>query len=318
MVRCFLWCGGVDRDLLVTRGEHYRYTNLGIFVAMIGVLAATSFLILSTTIVGAFHVVMIPAALGWGFLIFVLDRSIVTEPSYGDLSLTRFRSWRSDPARPPAPDVDAERRSRALRGGAFGLRFLIAVLVAYLIGEALLLVAFRPEVEQVRTERQQAAFAQASEDYIAAKKTQVDQIVTATNARATELQRLTTEEKQRQDDLDQEKRGTAGSRQVGDGPEAAEKRQRLADARDQRRKFEAIKVAADQQGQTEKKQLQDEIAAIQGNDPAVIEAIPDLREARDRIRRNTGWVESEAALQQYLDQNATFTVVVVPWISAPC
>jgi hypothetical protein len=304
----------VDRDLLVTRGEHYRYTNLGIFVAMIGVLATASFLIFSTTIAGTFHAAMIPVAVGWGLLIFFLDRSIVAEPSYGDLSMVRFRSWRADRTEPPVPDAAAERRSGALRGGAFGLRFVIAVLVAYLIGEALLLAVFRPEVEQVRTERQQAAFAQVSEDFIAAKKGLVDGIDVATTDRAAELGRLITEENQRQNDLDQEKRGTAGSGQVGDGPEAAEKRRRLADARDQRRKFEATKPGADQQDQEQKKQLQTEIAAIQGNDPTVIDTIPDLREARDRIRKNTGWVESEAALQQYLDQNPTFTVVVVPWI----
>jgi Domain of unknown function (DUF4407) len=82
LTKFFLWCAGVDRDILVTRAEVHRYANLGLLVIAIATLGATTFTIFASVVLGRFHVVLIPFALGWGTLILLVDRAIVTEPHY--------------------------------------------------------------------------------------------------------------------------------------------------------------------------------------------------------------------------------------------
>ena len=52
--RLLLWCGGVDRQLLVTRAEVYRYSNLGLLVLAVATLGATSFTLFATVILNHF------------------------------------------------------------------------------------------------------------------------------------------------------------------------------------------------------------------------------------------------------------------------
>ena len=81
-LRLLLWCGGVDRQLLVTRAEVYRYSNLGLLVLAVATLGATSFTLFATVILNHFYLALVPFALGWGILILLIDRSIITEPLY--------------------------------------------------------------------------------------------------------------------------------------------------------------------------------------------------------------------------------------------
>ncbi|MFJ8690537.1 DUF4407 domain-containing protein [Micromonospora wenchangensis] len=129
-----LWCGGFDRDLIETRVEAYRAAGIGLFVVLVGILAAITFTIFATIIMGHFDRRLLPFAAFWGLLVFQVDRSILVDPHYGQ---TGSGHW-----------------TRATRAPAYLLRVLLAVAVALLISEALVLIIFRPEImHQVQADR---------------------------------------------------------------------------------------------------------------------------------------------------------------------
>ncbi len=303
--RFFLWCAGVDRDLLYTRGEHYRYTNLGVFVLLIGILAAVSFTLYASIVTQSFHPLYIPMACGWGLLIFTLDRSIVGEPHYRDLDLRRF----ADKLSSTEPDhVEPSRRLNA-RSATYGIRFVIAALVAYLIGEALLLVLFSPEIGQVLPQRQEAAVRQAVTSYADKFDAESDELNTRIENLAPRLDTARQDEQTRTTELNAEINGTLTGI-AGDGREADRKRGLLISAVAYRKSLED----EDKQARESIADLGRKSAALKQQDPAAIAQFPDLVKQIGQIKSNTGWVEQEAALQQYLDQNSTFTVVIAPWV----
>ncbi|WP_176308436.1 DUF4407 domain-containing protein [Micromonospora sp. NBS 11-29] len=114
--------------------EAYRAAGIGLFVVLVGILAAITFTIFATIIMGHFDRRTLPFAALWGLLVFQVDRSILVDPHYG-----------------PA---DSGRWSRVTRAPAYLLRVLLAVAVALLISEALVLIIFRPEItQQVQADR---------------------------------------------------------------------------------------------------------------------------------------------------------------------
>jgi len=106
LTRFFLWCAGVDRDILVTRAEVYRYANLGLLVIAIAMLGATTFTVFASVVLGRFHVVLIPFALGWGTLILLVDRAIVTEPHYRERKARKAFEAIAAKADDPAAQAD--------------------------------------------------------------------------------------------------------------------------------------------------------------------------------------------------------------------
>src|SRR5918912_4302859 len=91
LTRFFLWCGGSDPMLLDTRIEYYRAAGVGTFVLLIATLAAVTFSLYITVVSGGFKPWYLPFALFWGLIVFFVDRSIVVDPSYGNLSRAERR-----------------------------------------------------------------------------------------------------------------------------------------------------------------------------------------------------------------------------------
>jgi uncharacterized protein DUF4407 len=77
-----LWCAGVDRTVLRTRAEAIRYGTMGALMLAVAALAATTFTIFASVVMGRFHWYLPVFGVGWGLLILMVDRSIVTETHY--------------------------------------------------------------------------------------------------------------------------------------------------------------------------------------------------------------------------------------------
>ncbi|MCP2272599.1 hypothetical protein LV75_005125 [Actinokineospora diospyrosa] len=58
---------------------------LGVFVLVIAGMGGLSLCLYLTMINGLFHWWYLGAAAGWAFIVLTVDRSILAEPSYGDL-----------------------------------------------------------------------------------------------------------------------------------------------------------------------------------------------------------------------------------------
>ncbi|WP_431918775.1 DUF4407 domain-containing protein [Micromonospora wenchangensis] len=162
--RFLLWCGGADPTLLETRVEYYRAAGVGLFILIIAFLGAITFGLYASVVAGRFQLWFIPFALFWGVLIFVVDRSIVVDPSYGSLRRVERHAGRTGPAVespwPPRPDGTARQADppwpgergmesgRAARPVMYLARLGMAVVVALLIAEVVVLLIFQPEIRR--------------------------------------------------------------------------------------------------------------------------------------------------------------------------
>jgi hypothetical protein len=125
VTRMLLWCAGADRDLLPTRRLRYRYSEYGLLLLLVGLLAGIVFVLFASVVFG-FHAAFIPFGLLWGTFIFLIDRMLVSEPKHRA----------SEPG---------ERRRQAAR---YLLRIVVSIGAAVLVCEAVLLVFFSPEINR--------------------------------------------------------------------------------------------------------------------------------------------------------------------------
>ncbi len=328
VTRFFLLCGAVDEALLETRAEYFRFVNQGVFVCLVGVLAGVSMTLYLTTIFGYFSAVFLPAAVLWGVLVFFLDRSIVAEPTYGDLTRAHQR-WRRSAALARETDGPAPRRSFGRRLGdglrhgsarstkvlAYGFRVVVAVLVAWLVGEAIMLTIFSPEITTQLNKRHTAAFSAAVDDYL---KPTRDEIAALTAERARNdamIKQLQTDVDNAKHDLELEVSGQGGTFQKGEGPqtdiEKAKYNNLAAGLPEAQRPFRNRNAEIDRTLEQDTAS----VAAIESGDLARITAIPQLKKTYDDVFANQGWVEQEAALDDYLRENAASpAVAAVPWL----
>jgi hypothetical protein len=308
VTRFLYWCGAVDSDLLSTRSEHYRFANQGVFVCLIGVLAGVSFTLYLTSILGGFSLAYLPVAVLWATLIFFLDRSIVAEPSYGDLSPAGRRPR-------PHPPTGTRRRTPAPKAAAYAFRVVVALMVAWLIGDAIVLAVFRPEITTQLDKRHAAAFDDRATAYLAPTADQITGLQRQRDLNDQKVVDLREEVGAAYQEWQAELGGDGGTGQAGVGPEARQLQERysvlssklpgaVADLRTQNDDID--------KQITEKSAL---VAAVQSGDPAQVDAVPELRKARADIYGNQGWIEQEAALQDYLREHGTSpTIAVVPWL----
>jgi len=167
--RCLLWVAGADPALLDSRVEYYRAASMGAFVIIVALLGAVTFSLYVAVIVGRFVPWMLPFAAFWAVILFWLDRSILVDPHYGSLKRVEQEAdaaprasvpspwppatangWHHETA-PAAPAKARPRRSRMdgtsfLRLLVYLSRVTIAVIVAILISEVVVLLIFRPEI----------------------------------------------------------------------------------------------------------------------------------------------------------------------------
>jgi hypothetical protein len=110
--RLLLWCAGVDRAVLRTGSEALRYSGLGGLVVAVAALGATTFTVFAAVVMGHFQWYLVLFGLGWGLVILLIDRAIVTEPHYR-MRVARAALQASRPGgAPPGP------RRRWRRGGS--------------------------------------------------------------------------------------------------------------------------------------------------------------------------------------------------------
>lgn len=314
--RFLLWCGGVDRDLLKTRTEAYRYTNAGVFVILVALTATVTFTIYASMILSGFSPFLIPAALFWGTIIFFLDRSILVEPSYGDLDrVAHIAAFPSDPGEPaPRPRPGAIRLQSAIRVSSMLLRVGIAIVVAYLVAESLVLFIFRPEIDQQLAALHDQEFRAVTQQYIVDSQSQVATAQKQLAANAAERDKA----KQAVDDAnkayDDEIAGKGGTGKIGVGPAAAADLQLLQQAQQQEQTVTARTNAQDQTLTATVDAQQAKLKALQEGPDAAVKAIPSLAENRSRIYANQGWEEREKALSLFLAANrGNWSVQLVPW-----
>ncbi|WP_261554075.1 DUF4407 domain-containing protein [Frankia tisae] len=111
--RVLLWCAGVDPTKLGSIRLRLLYSAYGLFLLLVAILAATSFTVFGSVVVGHFNPLLLPFGLLWAMFIFAADRVIVMEPK-------RPRSHRSE----------RRRRGRAGRRGAGDDTVLVTGLLA--------------------------------------------------------------------------------------------------------------------------------------------------------------------------------------------
>jgi hypothetical protein len=187
LTRCLLWIGGVDPDLLSSRLEYYRGATMGTFVIIVALLGGMTFSLYVAVIAGRWEPWLLPFAAFWAVILFCLDRSILVDPHYGDLRRAEREAdgmprasiaspWPPTPATESPnsqqhtaggpPDAKKDRAATRLRlswhsvsrAFIYVSRVAIAVVVAILISEVVVLLIFHPEIMQQAEANQNSAF----------------------------------------------------------------------------------------------------------------------------------------------------------------
>ncbi|MED7931843.1 DUF4407 domain-containing protein [Nonomuraea sp. LP-02] len=291
VTRFLLWCGAVDTGHLASRTELYRYSMVGVFVLLVALMAGITFTLYASIIAGAFQPAFLAYAAVWALLIFCLDRSIVGEPSYG-----------------------GSRRSGPARAVFFGARVVLAVIVAWLIGDALVLMIFRPEIaeETARVHERQAAEAR-------------QRAVARLEFRAAELRKQLAHNKDLRDAAAraaerarkryvEEAKGISGTGLVGYGPAAGDARTDYLDARGELRRVRKATALQDAGYDRQSAALTRQAVALgRGGDKAVA-AVPGLKKEIDAIYANNGWLTQLRGLSAFMDANRDPAIASLPWL----
>lgn len=196
------WCAGADLETLkACPSDHARFTALGMMMAVVPCLATVSFTFFLQQSFNLGAVAVLGGA-AWGVVLFVLDRLLLTFHRKGQ-----------------------REKLRALP------RLLLAVCLAIVIGEPLLLRFFETEVELQMKRDGQTVVAQARANADARFKSERDALLAA-NA---ELQKRLDELKRARDEKEAavvgEIEGRVGSGVKGDGPAARQKQEALEEAK---------------------------------------------------------------------------------------
>jgi hypothetical protein len=211
-VKHFLWwCAGADvAALKECPTDHAKFTAVGMMMLVVPCVAMVSFNFFVRQSFGAQMFAAAIVGAGWGTLIFVLDRLILTFHRKGKREL-----WRALP------------------------RLILSVSLALVIGEPLLLRFFQSEIELEMRRRGQAVLAEARVNAEARMQAEKDALLKANadwQKRLDDLQR-TRDEKQAA--VIGEIEGTVGSRIKGEGLAA---RQKQADAQEAKDEYERART----------------------------------------------------------------------------
>jgi hypothetical protein len=335
--RFLLWCSGSDPTLLETRVEYYRAAGLGIFILIIAALAAVTFGLYATVVAGLFQLWFIPFAFGWGVIVFFVDRSIVVDPSYGDLTRAEGRFPMSGPGvRSPWPPPDAPQAAassggdgwrRAAHSGRFGgparllmytARLGMALIVALLIAEVIVLLIFQPEIQKELKAQGQSAYqgtllvlANAEIAAVSGEIADKQQTITGLDARITEA---ATDMNAALKAYNDEMSGAGGTKSYGNGPVA----KALREVYEQKRAFHQVLV-------DERNRMREQVAelvklsgelAIPGKEPYERLKLTDEARDADQLRQGVaGWLAQERAFRSFQDKHRDeVAVIVIPWL----
>ncbi|WP_212823589.1 DUF4407 domain-containing protein [Catellatospora sp. TT07R-123] len=335
VTRALLWCGGVDPGLLASRVETYRGASVGILVLVVGALASVTFTMYVTIITGQFRLWYVAAALFWGAIIFAVDRSILVDPSYGDLSAVEQHADRQPISARVLPDPDAtvpldvagqaRRRPRSLwpvvRLPVYLLRVVVAVTIAVLISEALLLIVFHPEIEeQIRADRL-TAYTAAVDHVVAARQDDLNaeqvKLAVAVSARRDELKLKTAEADTAYGRYEREVKGLI-SGAAGHGPYAARLYaiwRTALDAKNNAQKALNRALADQEKGDRDLQAKQSALADETSVEHRALLADPAIAEADAQRGQPAGWLRQEQAFRDFRAAHPGSTeLVVIPWL----
>ncbi|WP_329018130.1 DUF4407 domain-containing protein [Micromonospora rifamycinica] len=283
----FLWCSGVDRNLIDTRVERFRYVGVGVFIVLIASVAGVMFTLFGTVINGGFTPLLLPFAAGWALLVFWADRSIVAEPRYGDLDPGRPGTWR-----------------KRLGPHLFQYLFRVAIAVgsALLVTEAALLLMFQPEIrrEMDAARIEQVAAVQAVDRH--GETRQVAELRSRIEANDEQVADAEERVATAADKMSGEIGGATGTRRPGYGPIAAARERELEQLR---KSANATRTRVDK----ENKALRDQIGTLENGRQSRISA------SVEAIEQDRGWITQEKALQRFLKANRdSWMVQWIPWV----
>src|ERR1051326_7592349 len=196
------WCAGADLETLKEcPSDHARYTALGMMLAVVPCLATVSF---TFVLQQSFNIgeAAVLGGLAWGALIFTLDRLILTFHRKGH-----------------------REKLRALP------RLLLAVCLAVVIGEPLLLRLFSTEIELQMRRDGQAVVTEARANAEARFKAERDALSSANVEMQKRLDELKSARDEREAAVIGEIEGRVGSGVKGDGPAARQKQEAFAEAK---------------------------------------------------------------------------------------
>lgn len=196
------WCAGADlATLKLCPTDHAKFTAMGMMMAAVPCLATVSFtfFLQNSFNLGA---AAVPGGVAWGILLFILDRLILTFHRKGQ-----------------------REKVRALP------RLLLAVCLAFVIGEPLLLRFFSTEIELQMRRNGQAVATEVRANAEARFKAEKDALLDS-NA---ELQKRLDELKRARDEKEAavigEIEGQVGTGIKGDGPASRKKQEALGEAK---------------------------------------------------------------------------------------
>lgn len=340
LTRALQWCAGADPGLLTARVEHYRAAGIGLLVVLVALLATVTFTIYLTIITGVFHDWYLAAAVFWGVLIFAVDRSILVDPSYGDLAGAERRGDRQpvsagaadpdatlvahpddDPSAPAPRRAAGQRLWSAVRVPVYLMRVLVAVTVAILISEALVLIIFRPEImETVRTQRI-SAYETAVDNLALTRRSTIDHEVVALEQTLTELSRRVKESREAEQAalaLYAKEVGGDLSGSPGHGPVARRLYEAWRRASNQLQADQAALAAARARNQPRVDALQAERTALDDESSpqrAALRDDPTVAALAATLDTPPGWLQQEKAFADYRAAHPdNAEVVLIPWL----
>ncbi|MET7402762.1 DUF4407 domain-containing protein, partial [Dactylosporangium sp. NPDC005572] len=102
VTRFWFWCGAFDHRLITTPVEAIRAAQVGMLVFLVGVIASVTFGLYATVVHGRLTPLTACFAVLWGIVVFCIDRSILGDPHYGDLTEAE-RAGDAAAGGPPCP-----------------------------------------------------------------------------------------------------------------------------------------------------------------------------------------------------------------------
>ena len=265
IIRNFFWwsAGVVPSVLEKCPTNHIRYTAIGVIMVFIAVLASFSFaFFLTSTFAVSFPLALLGGIL-WGFLIFSLDRVI----------LTSFRK-------------DETSKISIVQ------RFLLTISLAFIIGEPILMQLFAKEIKLELAQKGQTVSTDARKQATERFQTEIDDLENKNREIQSRLDALKTERDEKEAAVIGETEGKVGSGKKGYG-EAAKLKDKAfqeADAKYREAKTETADILSNNRERLAqiRREIEDEIRRISAADSQADGVLAKHAALFNIVRREAG------------------------------